>query len=354
MKDEVSAPRLTASAPEPGARQQADSPRGTREERAAAAGLTPVNVGNPLSVPYRTGSYLIYDFPRQEDGCPAKLATDNFRSGLKLGQTCRFSGSHQLDRSDLLGVFAKIPKPASAAKLFLVDLREETHGFLGGRAVSWYADNDFANVGCTAEWIHEAEWIRAEEEHRMTSMKNFSPVAVFCIEQEPTDNQDNRHQQRMRPTGYRMVDVQDTRTEQQAFDGSTIGKFTVKYDRIPVTDHCAPTDDAIDRLCNLADGVTATDWVHFHCHGGDGRTTTFLALYDMLCWKKSRQPNIPSVEDFACRQCQLFQYCLNPSGCRDSNGTPCGCKDPMPDPFKTPLAEKRWESLKEFHKRVFH
>lgn len=345
--------RLTASAPEPSAGQQVDSPGGTGRERAAAAGLTSVNVSNPLSVPYHTGSYLIYDFPRQEDGCPGKAATDNFRSGLKLAQACRFSGSHQLDYSDLLGVLGKIPKPASAGKLFLVDLREETHGFLGGRAVSWYADNDFSNVGCTEEWIHEAEWIRDEEEYRMASIKNFSPVAVFCIEQEPSDNKDNRHQQRMRPIGYRMVDVQDTRTEQQAFEGSTIGRFTVKYDRIPVTDHCAPTDGATDRLCNLADGVTANDWVHFHCHGGDGRTTTFLALYDMLCWKKSGRPTVPSVEGFACRQCQLFDYCLNPSGFRNSNGTACGCKDPVADPFKTPLAEKRWESLKKFHKRLF-
>jgi hypothetical protein len=353
MEDEVSDSRLTAPAPEPAAGQQAPSLAGTGGDR-AGADLTLVSVLNPLSVPYRTGSYLIYDYPRDTDECPGKLATDNFRSGSKLRvNPYRASGSHQLDCPKLLGALENLPQPQSVSKLFLVDLREEAHGFLGGRAVSWYADNDFSNVGCTEKWIHEADWIRAEEEYRMASLANFSPVAVFCIEQEPKDNKDNRDQQRMRPTGYRMVDVQDTRTEQQAFHGSPIGHFTVKYVRIPVTDHCAPADDAIDYLCHLADRVAADDWVHFHCHGGDGRTTTFLALYDMLCWKKAGHPNVPSVEGFACRQCQLFNYCLNPSGCRNPDRSGCGCKDPVPDPFKTPLAKKRWESLKQFHKRLF-
>ena len=39
--------------------------------------------------------------------------------------------------------------------------------------------------------------------------------------------------------------------------------------------------------------------MHFHCHGGDGRTTTFLAMYDMFCWamagkKLSRSKNSPT------------------------------------------------------------
>lgn len=118
-----------------------------------------MNVCNPLSEgPYRTGSYLIYDYPAKDD-CPGNdnpVAKDNFRCGLDLSPNpCRASGSHQLDYSELVRVLGKLPQPADPGKLFLVDLREETHGFLGNRAVSWYADNDFSNVGYPRDWIRE-------------------------------------------------------------------------------------------------------------------------------------------------------------------------------------------------------
>lgn len=329
--------RLTASPPQRSAGRPAES-SGIIGERAAAGDLTPVNVCNPLSEgPYRTGSYLIYDFP-DEDECPGNPpGKDNFRSALKLAlHPYRASGIHELDYPELLAVLGKIPQPARAGKLSLVDLREETHGFLGNRAVSWYADNDFSNVG------YPPDWIREEEKYRLALMNQFATVAVFCVAR---DSSDNRAQERMRPTGYRLVDVAMARTEEKAFDNHKIGNFTVNYVRIPVTDHCAPTDAAIDRLRDLANGVTSNDWVHFHCHGGDGRTTTFLALYDMWCWKKANHPGYASLEQFACRQYGLPpKYCLNPDGCD------CGQSRSEPIPgWKRTLALQRWEALTKFH-----
>jgi hypothetical protein len=313
--------------------------------RATAGELAPVTVCNPLSQgPYRTGSYLIYDFPHKDDCPDNRSGKDNFRCELQLvPNPCRASGSHQLDYSELVRVLESIPQPAGAGNLFLVDLREETHGFLGDRAVSWYADNDFSNVG------YPWDWIRQEEKYRLDLLNEFATAAVFCIE---PDTSDNRAQQRMLPTSYRMVDVGLARTEEEAVHNLKAGNFTITYVRIPVTDHCAPTDAAINALRALANTVTVNDWVHFHCHGGDGRTTTFLALYDMWCWKRRSKDPFPTLEAFACRQYGLFPYyCLNPDGC-DCEQSP---SQPMPSPsqptpgWKRPLALQRWEALTKFH-----
>ena len=107
------------------------------------------------------------------------------------------------------------------------------------------------------------------------------------------------------PTGYAEVVVDRAYTEREMVAHRLeLEDTTVEYVRIPVTDHCAPSDAAIDVLCGLREAARTdpTSWVHFHCHGGDGRTTTFLALYDMLCWSESADP-LPSAETFARRQC---------------------------------------------------
>jgi protein-tyrosine phosphatase len=318
--------------PEASATAEMESARSLGAAAAAVPPPIPVNVCNPLSAPYRTGSYLIYD---------VKLGgPDNFRSGLNLTPNpYRASGSHQLNYADFVRVFGLIPGPAQPSILYLIDLREETHGFSDGIAVSWYADNDFSNVGQPLSWAVD------EEKVLMDLMEGLQTAWVFEIE---PDASDDRAQERMRPTRYWDVKVGAAKTEEQLFDNYKIGNFTVQYVRIAVTDHCAPSDAALNELRTVANKVTPNDWVHFHCHGGDGRTTTFLALYDMWCWKKANYPGYLSLEGFACRQYKLAaNYWVNPFG--------CNCVPPPPPPsqpiagWKRPLALERWKKLQQFH-----
>jgi hypothetical protein len=57
---------------------------------------------------------------------------------------------------------------------------------------------------------------------------------------------------------------------------------------------------------------------------------------------------LPSLERFACRQCELFAYCLHPGGCKCP-----GCK-PLPaiTGWKKSLAEKRWAKIEEFRQSL--
>jgi hypothetical protein len=295
---------------------------------------------NPLWKPYRTGSYLVYDIATGKE-----KASEHFRSAWSL-ETHPYpaSGSHQLNAKRLVEILkSEVVVPYKTRDLFLVDLREETHGFLDGRAASWYADNDFENVG------QPPALIERDEESRLAALAGQT-IQVFTIEDDPRDN---RAQQRVMPVSYDEIAVVKPETEKQAFDGLELGNCTIHCVRIPVTDHCGPSDAALAALRSRVpvSSDPGTAWVHFHCHGGDGRTTTFLALYDMLCWKQSNQV-LPDrgVEDFACRQCRLFSYCLNPYGCRSPDGTACGdCKgQPMVVDWKSSLAEVRWRTLEDF------
>src|SRR5262249_320118 len=83
----------------------------------------------------------------------------------------------------------------------------------------------------------------------------------------------------------------------------------------PVTDHFPPFQMLEPFITLFTQIDPAKDWVHFHCHGGDGRTTTFLALYDMAYWATVyRLTDFPKQFDkFAERQCLIFDHVsLNP------------------------------------------
>lgn len=62
----------------------------------------------------------------------------------------------------------------------------------------------------------------------------------------------------------------------------------------------APRSEEVDRFVAAAAGLPPETWLHFHCHGGDGRTTTFLAIWDMM-----HNAGRVSVEEIVRRQALL-------------------------------------------------
>jgi hypothetical protein len=111
-------------------------------------------------------------------GSPRRKATTSAAATIpKLGKnTFRASGSRQLDAARLaakLEEVAHVVKPGG--RLHLVDLRQETHLFFNGRAVSWYADKDWANVG------QSLEWIEADQQSQLDRIAKFPTTQVFCL-----------------------------------------------------------------------------------------------------------------------------------------------------------------------------
>ena len=93
--------------------------------------------------------------PLQPLDCP-EITPTHFREGS--GIELRASGSRQLDfelYKEKLNLVAT--KVEEGGTLYVVDLRQESHVFFNHRAVSWYADMDWANVGQSERWIRRDE-----------------------------------------------------------------------------------------------------------------------------------------------------------------------------------------------------
>jgi len=276
-----------------------------------------------LRTPFRTGTYLIFDNNRDR---PAKEG--NFRSGRRLDPPLRASGSHQFDATMFADVVSRIADGVlDLRRLLIVDLRQESHIFLDGRAVSWCADKDWSNVGQTTAWIAQ------DELGQLAKLSAAPDQLVYAIQKDAPDG-------RITVLATSTLHVTRAETEQMVV-AAFQGQLATSYLRIPVTDHCAPEDDAVRVLLGMMGNVDSTTWVHFHCHGGDGRTTTFLTMYDMLSFARLRSPDAvpPDLEHFRARQLQLFPYDVRPN--------------PVLKRWQAPLSEVRWQRLEEFRKYVF-
>lgn len=163
------------------------------------------------------------------------------------------------------------------------DLRQETHIFVNGLPISWFATNDWANVG------RPQAVIEADETGRVKSLKPGSEIVVSpgaAIKKPGTAS-----------SAPQTVTVEHASTERDIVEANRAA-----YVRLTVTDHCRPLDEEVDRFILAVRALPKDGWAHFHCEAGRGRTTTFMALYDML-----RNANRVSLEDIARRQ-KLLGY----------------------------------------------
>lgn len=156
------------------------------------------------------------------------------RDGL---QKLNASASNQLSEFFWKQVIEKSPKP-----LYIIDLRRECHGFIKGMPFSWGYSHDHShnyNHSLSAEQIEELEL-------RLIK-RDFSHLegAVFSEKQ-------------------------------------LIESLGAHYLRLPVCDHERPLDPEVDAFINLVIQFKDSAWLHLHCAGGKGRTTTFLSMLDMI------------------------------------------------------------------------
>ncbi|WP_413582143.1 fused DSP-PTPase phosphatase/NAD kinase-like protein [Bdellovibrio sp. HCB288] len=163
----------------------------------------------------------------------------NYRKNDKL----KMSGSASYSPAAL----KDIARPAKKlkAQLYVFDLRQESHGFINDKPVTWQAERDWAN----AELGHED--VIHRERRLLGDLKVGEKIAGTEIKSIETE------ESLVRSSGHHYV-------------------------RLTVTDHVRPTDNEVDRFIEAVRDLPESNWVHFHCRAGKGRTTTFMVMYDML------------------------------------------------------------------------
>jgi protein-tyrosine phosphatase len=176
-----------------------------------------------------------------------------------MGAWPRLSGSAEFDAAGLDWLLAHLPGP-----LTIVDLRQESHGFLNGRDISWYAAKDQGNYGKTPEEVEK------DERALLAGLAASGQVEVHEIVKK-------NDQGGVAEATSQTVTVHSVRSEAEF-----VGQKGIGYLRLYVTDEMGPTDDQVDRFVRYIRELPPDVWLHMHCHAGRGRTTTFMVMRALL------------------------------------------------------------------------
>ena len=198
-----------------------------------------------------------------EDEPPTRKGLDNLR----------ISGSAQCTAAGFASLYATLADAqgcasaaAPGAPIYDVDLRQESHGFADELPVSWHKKNNLANEGKTPEEV------ALDEEERLADLAGVTTTFV------PKGKTDTG---RVEAVTFTPENVQ---TEKEVVEA-----LGFRYVRFYVTDRTQPDTETIEAFLDFVDSLPGDAWLHFHCRAGHGRTTTFMAMYDMI-----RNPDIPA------------------------------------------------------------
>lgn len=142
-----------------------------------------------------------------------------------------------------------------------LDLRQESHGFLNGAAVSWHGPQNAANRGLAAKAVEQDETARLQG------------TMGHTIKALPMGRYDEEHIK-----NSFAEQVQSWSTERKLAREAGLG-----YERFAATDMEWPEPKVIDAFVDFYRSLPKNHgWLFFHCQAGQGRTTTFMVLYELL------------------------------------------------------------------------
>lgn len=154
--------------------------------------------------------------------------------------------------------------------LYVFDLRQESHGLINDQPVTWHAEKNWSHP----ELNHD-EAIRRERRllGDLQIGSHLDGKEIKSIETEES---------MVRTAGH-------------------------QYVRLTVIDHLRPSDAEVDRFIESVRSLPETAWVHFHCRDGGNRTSTFMALYEILLGKRELDRTLDS-EFFDLGDTKDWQY----------------------------------------------
>lgn len=158
------------------------------------------------------------------------------------------SGSQQFSPSNidliLKNIDTKLP-------FIVVDLRQESHGFINCLPVSYENEHNNANSGLSISKV------LIKEKHNLSKIKLGKQLSFYNDDCTiiPTIVQNERN---------------------------ICSKKSLGYIRITATDEIPPSPQDIDYFIEMIKKRPKQCWYHFHCKEGIGRTTSFMIFYDMM------------------------------------------------------------------------
>ena len=167
----------------------------------------------------------------------------------------------------------KLLEVAPDTPIWDIDLRQESHGYLNDAAVSWHGPQNAANRGLAAKAVEQDETARLQG------------TLGQHVQALPMGRYDEEHIKQSFTE-----DVAGWSTERELARSAGLG-----YQRFAATDMEWPEPEVIDDCVDLYRGLPKNHgWLFFHCQAGQGRTTTFMVLYELL-----EKPSVTADEAIA-------------------------------------------------------
>jgi protein-tyrosine phosphatase len=161
------------------------------------------------------------------------------------------SGSAQFTKDQI----EPLKRAINKENICIVDLRQESHGLLNDLAICYHNFYKLVNNGFdTIETIEK-------ENSELNKIKLGSTVSIF------------------HKSGklYNCVTAEYVSTEEKA-----VIDCGMQYKRYAVRDGGVPTPETVDDFVGFIKNKPDDLHLHFHCHAGEGRTTTFMVLYQIM------------------------------------------------------------------------
>jgi len=217
--------------------------------------------------------------PFRNTGAKSELPDTNYVPTRKGMDKMYLSGSSRLSDKEMQVVLPWLKEHAGDMPIYILDLRQETHGYVNGNHVSWYGYINWSNIG------RRREDIMHEEDSLFHSLRGKTIVAGKIS---------SSNNYIMSDAQYIKVSVDSAWTEKEMVE-----HYGLRYLRLAALDHVFPCDYVIDQFLDIYRSLPERAWVHMHCQAGRGRTTLWMSFFDML-----RNPDLP-MKDILYRQTQL-------------------------------------------------
>ena len=172
---------------------------------------------------------------------------DRFRDIPNLN----ISGSAQFTSEQVTNLRDGINKP----NICIVDLRQESHGLVNDYAISFFNPTKDLNNGFTTEQTIKTEDLL------LSKIKLNDNLNIY------------------RKTG---VLFKELTVDFVSNESSVVNKSGMEYKRYAVKDNGAPTAEIVDQFVEFVKTKPSDLHLHFHCDAGEGRTTTFMSMYQIL------------------------------------------------------------------------
>lgn len=143
------------------------------------------------------------------------------------------------------------------APITIVDLRQESHGFINGLPFSWRKGKyNWANLD------KDSEEIERTENNLLHLLKKEKKVCIYL---------------RVNAANQMCVSPQHVQSEREL--AKSLG---LNYIRFYVPDHRPPTKRQAREFVHFVKTLPKNTWLYIHCNAGRGRTTTYMVFYDIL------------------------------------------------------------------------